>query len=193
MNAALRSGERQVAPTIDDIRRDHVARYEFACTKLPSASNVIDVACGVGYGTHLMATCGHYVIGVDSSAEAITYAREHYSVPRACYVVADAVLPLNLKADAIVCFETIEHIADPLPMLTAFDAPLLLASVPNERVFPFSGQLFHHRHYTREDFESLLTAAGWTVRRWYGQADPWAEVAPDFEGWTLIVEAYRAP
>jgi hypothetical protein len=34
----MKPGERQVAPTIDGIRRDHVARYEFAARSIGSAA-----------------------------------------------------------------------------------------------------------------------------------------------------------
>jgi hypothetical protein len=47
------------------------------------------------------------------------------------------------------------HLAEPLPVLQelAQAAPVLLASVPNEDVFPWRPEyVFHHRHYTPGDF-----------------------------------------
>ena len=75
----MKEGERQVAPTLDGIRRDHVARYEFAARVLPTPSRVIDFACGVGYGTRILGDAGHQALGFDVDKEAIAYARKHYA------------------------------------------------------------------------------------------------------------------
>lgn len=197
------NGERQVAPTIDGIRADHVARYRFAAERLPSGSRVIDLACGVGYGAMILAASGHSVLAIDRSEKAIAYAKANYPHPRICYVVADAMAP-NLKADgfdAAVCFETIEHLEDPEPMLKALRtaAPLIIASVPNEDRFPFRcdanghrGWAHHHRHYRREELRALLAKVGYRADAWYGQAGPESDVESGIEGRTLVVEASRA-
>ena len=44
----LRDGQRQVAPILDGIRGDHLARYRWAARTLSPRSRVVDVACGVG-------------------------------------------------------------------------------------------------------------------------------------------------
>jgi hypothetical protein len=191
---SLLSGERQVAPDRSGIRRDHVARYEFALTRLPRRTKVIDLACGVGYGSDMMAQSGHHVIGIDRDSDAIGYARRHYAGAGARFKRADASSARLPKADAAVCFETIEHLADPLPMLRSLRkaAQLLIASVPNETVFPFRNYTFHHRHYTRAQFEALLAQAGWQVIELHGQAGPQSEVEPEIEGRTLVAVAKPA-
>lgn len=187
------SGERQVAPTLEGIRRDHVARYEFAAGLIRTGSFVLDLACGIGYGSKILADAGHQVVGVDKSEEAIRYGKQRYAHPSADLIVGDASEPLKSGADAIVCFETLEHLDDPLAALQAFHcAPLLIASVPNEERFKYRGQKFHKRHYTRQEFLGLLEAAGWRVTGWYGQADEFSEVEPNVNGRTAIVTAERA-
>ncbi|MBK8916483.1 MAG: class I SAM-dependent methyltransferase [Phycisphaerales bacterium] len=178
-------GERQVAPTLSGIRRDHVARYEWAASVLPARSVVVDFACGVGYGTQLLADAGHTATGYDKSSEAVGYARKFY--PRATYHRADGICPAG-AFDAAVCFETIEHVDDPVALLRSLrPAKLLLASVPNESVLPYgAGFAFHHRHYTKDEFLELLHAAGWIVREWYGQAGDESEVERGIEGRTII-------
>jgi 2-polyprenyl-3-methyl-5-hydroxy-6-metoxy-1,4-benzoquinol methylase len=189
---ALNSGERQVAPSLLGIRRDHVARYEWAAKRLPAGSVVVDLACGVGYGTQLLAQHGHKVLGLDIDAEALDYAREHYAHPLATYRRGEAEFPPNLgPLTAVVSFETVEHVADPRPMLLCFreSATLLLASVPNESVFPYTGQKFHFRHYTKAQFEALLNECGWRVTEWHTQAavdGKEAAVKRGDDGWTLI-------
>lgn len=195
---ALNSGERQVAPTLQGIRRDHRARYEYAAALLPPRSRVVDLACGIGYGARILADGGHLVEAIDGDAESIDYARHYYAAPEISFGHGDLRYPEAVLAgsyDAAVCFETIEHLADPAPLLRALRARtgLLICSVPNQAVFPFTGQAFHHRHYTRAEFAHLLAETGWDVHAWAGQAGPESGVEPDLEGRTLIaVAVHRA-
>jgi hypothetical protein len=195
----MQEGERQVAPTLAGIRRDHVARYQWAAARLPAGSRVVDLACGVGYGSRILAEAGHLVLGIDQDAAAIDYAWQHYSHRRANFLPGDAgaLSPRPRRADfsAAVCFETIEHVADPAPLLRTLHeaAPLLIASVPNENVLPYRGYEFHHRHYTPGQFQALLNRCGWHVTEWHGQEGPESEVEPHLMGRTIIAVANRGP
>jgi len=190
----MRPGERQVAPTIEGIRKDHTARYAWAAKRIPKASRVIDLACGIGYGTNILASAGHHVTGLDKDAEAISYGWDHYRHRRAMLRQADAEKLGDIgQYDVAVTFETIEHIADPAPLLKSLrkSAPMLIASVPNESVFPWQNHAYHHRHYTRNQFEDLLAATGWRVIEWFGQEGSESEVEPDIDGRTLIAVCER--
>lgn len=189
------TGERQIAPDVSGIRRDHVARYEWAAREIGHGNAVVDFACGIGYGSQILAQHGNSVIGHDASAEAIDYAHQHYAHEYAVYVVSDGNQPPAVRADVAVCFETIEHIRDPRPLLHALAAgcATLLASVPNESVFPWQNHAFHFRHYTAAQFAALLAETGWTVTEWYGQATDESDVEKDFmNGRTLIAKAVRS-
>lgn len=191
----LDNGERQVAPGLEGIRRDHVARYEWVAARLPKGSRVLDLACGVGYGARILAEAGHTVIAVDASTEAIEYAHDHYHHDRVTFVnelAEDAHVDSLGTFEALVSFETIEHLAEPGWVLSHWShyAKQLFASVPNETVFPHMGRVkFHHRHYTKSQFNALLSANGWQAVEWHGQAGPHSEVEPDLEGRTLIAIA----
>jgi SAM-dependent methyltransferase len=193
------TGERQVSPKLDGIRRDHVARYEFAAAKLPKGSKVIDFACGIGYGCRIMADAGHAPIGCDIDQDALYYAGEHYGQLYLEFEQRNANNPGSLgQYDAAISFETIEHLQDPRQLLLALreSAPLLIASVPNEDVMPFEyapGQTYkyHYRHYTRSQFKALLNECGWYVTEWWGQEGPESEVEPGCNGRTLIAVCRR--
>lgn len=196
---AMKEGERQVAPTLDGIRRDHVARYEWAAKFLPVRSRVIDFACGIGYGSSILGNNNHLVRGYDIDADALEYGRTHWAHSFVELDRRNGDNPGELpEADAAICFETIEHLEDPRPLLKALrqSAPLLIASVPNEAVMPYSpapgiATAFHHRHYTRHEFKSLLQECGWCVTEWHGQAGPHSEVEPNINGRTLIAVCQR--
>lgn len=190
----MQDGERQVAPTIEGIRRDHRARYEFAAKSLKPGSRVIDFACGVGYGAKILADTGHLVHAFDRDEEALAYASEHYAHPLVSYRMATAALPpIFGEFDAAVCFDTIEHVDDPRPLLLAMReaAPTLIASVPNEEWFPYRGYAYHFRHYTRDQFEALLRECGWSVTDWLGQDGPESDVEVGVNGRTLVAVAER--
>lgn len=202
----LNSNERQVSETLDGIRRDHVARYEFAAEKIKELNNgnpcqVIDFACGIGYGCKILANAGHTCIGFDKDKETIDYAWLHYFDDKIQYREETGDNPWCLKlydTQAAVCFETIEHLEDPRTLLKSLRlaSPLLICSVPNEDVMPYEfapGQTyaFHHRHYTKYEFNALLQECGWCVTEWYGQTGTESEVEPNNHDRTLIAVCQR--
>lgn len=151
----------------------------------------MDLACGVGYGSFILARAGVRSVGIDRDAEAIRYARKHYAHALAQFQVGEE--PGGGKFDAAVCFETIEHIEDPRPLLRSLrrSASRLIASVPNEEKFPYRGYAFHFRHYTPAQFEALLAECGWRIVEWWGQVGPQSDVERNAQGRTSIVVAER--
>lgn len=92
----------------------HIARYNMALA-VCQGKNVLDLACGTGYGSYILSMVSKLVVGVDVGFDAISYAREHFKRDNLLYLMED-VLNLkadnNLQTDVIISFETIEHIED---------------------------------------------------------------------------------
>ena len=86
----LPPGERQYSAQLSGVRPDHLARYRFACDYIQPDHRVVDAACGIGYGSYLMARdTGASVCGVDISEAAIKAAKLLYSLPNNSFEVAD--------------------------------------------------------------------------------------------------------
>ncbi len=145
---------------------DHYGRYCFT-SPFVAGKRVLDVACGYGYGSHLLWEAGAgAVVGVDLSPEAIAYAREKYAAPGIEYVQADATelsKAVSGVFDVVVSFETIEHLREPDRFIQALrahvnDESILFFSVPNERNTSVDNP-FHLHKFNREQFETLLRQA----------------------------------
>lgn len=190
----LLSGERQVAETVDGIRADHRARYEWAAGRL-AGKKVVDAACGVGYGSKILAGAECQVRAFDRSGEALAFAKQHYNHdPRITYSEGELEEVQYPKAyDAVVCFEALEHTPKPDAVLRNFRqmASWLYVSVPNETVFPYTGQTHHFRHYSAAQLEAMLNRNGWEVREWWGQEGIDSPVAERVNGRTLVAVCER--
>lgn len=187
---------RQYSPTVDGIRPDHVKRYEFAASRIPKGSYVLDLACGCGYGSWIMEQAGLNVTGVDISREAIEYAQRHYKGPTYWNQKAQ---DTRGRWDVLVSFETIEHLADPEVIFQNVKADSVIASVPNEERYPFSVERFagdeypHLRHYTPAEFDDFFKAQGFEVVRRFCQPDKQGAIIPGTSGMFLIYIAKRLP
>ncbi|MFP8874432.1 MAG: methyltransferase domain-containing protein [Myxococcota bacterium] len=129
-----------------------VERYEFAANHI-EGGRVLDIACGSGYGTRLMADrgepLGRVVTGVDLSEAAIEYATGRYGNENTRFVAGDGMdFGDGDGFDAVVSIETIEHVPDArgfIERLFSLVRPggLLIASVP---VTPSVDGNPHHLH-----------------------------------------------
>jgi SAM-dependent methyltransferase len=108
------TGERIIPGEVDqDLLNEHMARYAFAA-RFAGGKRVLDAGCGAGYGAAELAQTALAVTGVDVSADAIAYAREHYRLPNLRFEEASvtALPQADASLDLVVSFEVVEHLAD---------------------------------------------------------------------------------
>ena len=123
--------------TLPEIHIEHMQRYDFAC-RFTEGRRVLDVACGTGRGSRVLAEKGAAaeVVGFDNDASTVRYAQIRNRHPRVRFGVADIQELSNCSDfDVAVCFETIEHINRPDSFLSLLAALLksggvLLISTP---------------------------------------------------------------
>ena len=84
-----------IMPTIEGIlknyiERQHIMRYVF-CSGYIKDKIVVDVACGVGYGSHYLARHNaKYVIAIDLDGYVLSLARKYYNSQNLVYASGDA-------------------------------------------------------------------------------------------------------
>jgi ubiquinone/menaquinone biosynthesis C-methylase UbiE len=163
------TGERFVPgdpAAVGEMWAEHWHRYHFAMP-LARGLRVLDVACGEGYGSALLAGAAASVTGVDVAAAAIAHARRRYAeAPGLQFVEAPCErLPFADAAfDLVVSFETLEHIdahdaffAEVRRVLTPDG--LFMVSTPDKAEYSDKRGIhneFHVKELYAEEFERLL-------------------------------------
>lgn len=198
------SKERQIATDLSGIRLDHIHRYLWA---LPGAkSPVLDVACGIGYGAYIFAQHGHEVTAVDIDPNTIRFGQTYWGHGNIHWITADvATAPWGWTTfKTAICYEAIEHLPDPIKVLTSICDALdgdgrLYCSVPNEEQYPFKPENFlddeypHLRHYTPQEFDALLGQAGFQVIHRGTQLTKTSSVVNGSGGMFLVYTAMKKP
>jgi len=126
------------------VRSDaHVVRYQLAATLIRPGDRVLDGACGLGYGSHILASLSPaaQITGIDLSEWGVEHAQRNYGDARVgflCGSLPEALAPLPSDPyDFIVSLETLEHVPEPQMLLQAFWRILkpggrIFVSVPND-------------------------------------------------------------
>jgi len=160
------TGERFTPECVREIWYEHIHRYAFAAT-LVRGRQVLDAACGEGYGSAYLATVAQTVCAIDISAQAIAHARERYQAKNLEFQVADCCsLPFpDDNFDCVVSFETLEHLEDQESLLKEFRRVLapdgfLIISSPDKAVYTDRHQNeneFHVKELYRDELDALLS------------------------------------
>ncbi len=155
--------------------RRHLAVYEWIAARVHGL-RVIDMACGEGYGSDVLARVAAEVVGVDANPEAHEHARLRYRRPNLRFE-RDLVETFSTPADAVVFLQTIEHLQNPVAVLEHFRSLVsesettatVFVSTPNVLTLapagaPRSDNPWHVHEYRASEFEQLCRGTFSSVR-----------------------------
>jgi 2-polyprenyl-3-methyl-5-hydroxy-6-metoxy-1,4-benzoquinol methylase len=158
--------------TYEEIPHLHKERYHIASLYCEGRST-IDIACGVGYGAHILAQKALSVHGMDSDVAAIDFAVTHWSGPNIQYSFGDILnLPEMTQCDCVVSLETIEHLPVPFSQAVAIYHRLLrpggalVLSYPDNEPNPpnaCGGENHFHTHIKNKDVVMAVHEGGFQV------------------------------
>ncbi|MGH7195578.1 MAG: methyltransferase domain-containing protein [Candidatus Saccharimonadales bacterium] len=151
---------------------EHLTRY-ICAQKLAVNKTVLDIACGSGYGTKMLAEHASKVYGVDVDSTTIAYAKENYGAKNIEYKIGDGEsIPLDdSSVDIVVTFETIEHIKDYNKFLDEVRRVLrpdglAIISTPNDLEFA-EGNHFHLHEFKYDELKNLLAKRFKNIKSYY--------------------------
>lgn len=167
MSAEMKfTGERFVPQIHGNIELEHMHRYLMAC-ELAAKKDVLDIACGEGYGSARLARSAYQVYGVDISNEAVVHANASYAADNLRFLVGSCeAIPLpDQSVDLVVSFETIEHHDKHDEMMLEFKRVLrpdgiVIISSPDKQVYsiePNYKNPYHVKELFADEFKVLLS------------------------------------
>jgi len=195
------TGERFTPECVREIWYEHWHRYAFA-SPLIKGRRVLDAACGEGYGAALLAGAAAEVVGVDVDAESVAHARTRYGAVKGLHFEhADATrLPFgDASFDAVVSFETLEHLTEQEQLISGFarvlkDDGFLVISSPDKHTYSdlagFRNE-YHVRELYKDELLALLKPHFGEIRL-YGQKLLFQSALWDLSGETGRADAWTA-
>ncbi len=143
--------------------RRHLAVYEWIAQRVRGL-RVIDMACGEGYGSDVLAASAASVVGVDANPDAHEHAQRRYRRSNLRFA-RELVETFSAPADAVVFLQTIEHVQDPAAVLDHFrslvgERGVVYVTTPNVLTLAPKGaersdNPWHVKEYRAEEFHAL--------------------------------------
>ena len=171
------TGERFLPECAGEIVYEHWHRYLVA-REYVAGRRVLDIPCGEGYGSELLAARAESVLGVDISREAVAHASARYDQENLRFTVAGCteIREPDASFDVIVSFEMIEHITAQeafLREVTRLLKPdgLFIISSPNRAEYSdrtgYKNE-FHVQELDRAELKTLLDPH-FPAQQWFAQ------------------------
>ncbi len=208
------TGEQFVPGAGVEICYEHYHRYAFAVSLIKSSDRVLDLGCGVGYGSLLLARFGKEVYSLDRDQrciDALTGAAQRVGASNVYPFCADLAelashpgIPPH-SIDVVVCHEFIEHLDAEIQtrlveMISRGEGPFkttttLLVSTPEKSQYETTRadeNPFHLHELSREEFSSLLSSHFHQVKLFWqshAEANCLFPIAPEPEA-TLPLVTY---
>ncbi|MDQ0967602.1 ubiquinone/menaquinone biosynthesis C-methylase UbiE [Flavobacterium sp. W4I14] len=165
MNKKNWTGERLETHIFNENMAEHLHRYAIA-QKLVYNKNVLDIACGEGYGSNLLAKNALNVIGVDIDKETVQAATNKYKTSNLSFRFGKAdEIPLDDNSvDVVVSFETIEHhtkhdeMLKEIKRVLRMDGILVISSPDKKHYTDETGYIneFHVKELYQDEFQNLI-------------------------------------
>lgn len=143
--------------------RRHLVVYEWIAERAWNR-RVVDLACGEGYGSAVLARTAASVVGVDANPDAHEHARLKYTGDGITFE-RDMIETWTGDVDAVVFLQTIEHVQNPdavLDRLRKLVGPggIAFVSTPNVLTLAGPGQAksgnpWHVKEYRADEFREL--------------------------------------
>jgi len=143
--------------------RRHLVVYEWIAARA-HGRRVVDLACGEGYGSDVLARTAASVVGVDANPDAYEHARLKYTRPGLRFE-RDMIETWTGDVDCVVFLQTIEHVQDPdavLERIRGLIGPGGVAYVSTPNVLTLapdgqerSGNPWHVREYKPDEYRAL--------------------------------------
>jgi 2-polyprenyl-3-methyl-5-hydroxy-6-metoxy-1,4-benzoquinol methylase len=147
--------------------RRHLVVYDWIARRC-AGLEVVDMACGEGYGSDVLSRRAARVTGVDANPDAHEHARLKYTRAGVRFV-RDLVESYEESCDAVVFLQTIEHVQEPEEVLRHFRDMLrpggaAYVSTPNLLTLAPPGadksdNPWHVKEYRAEEFRALCQSA----------------------------------
>jgi len=146
---------------------EHLHRYHFAA-RYCAGRRVLDLACGEGYGSAILAAVAEHVVAVDIDQPTIEHARATYANDNLEFIessITDARAFADGPFDVVVCLEAIEHIKEHEALVAAIKGALTpsgiaVISTPDREIYSEESDYhnpFHVRELSRDEFCQLLS------------------------------------
>lgn len=165
-----------------------LARYHFARKMIGRTEEILDIACGTGYGTLMLADICQKITGVDINAQAISFARQKYQKQDHINFLVGNLMDNKISADCLVSFETVEHLTDDLAIvltkLVSCCRHKMILSVPYQET---PGHNRHHCKFQLSEQDFAILAQTGSVRFFYQTLNGLITNEPNEMPETLIV------
>jgi len=143
----------------------HLMRYKFVKGFIKPTDDILDIACGTGYGTRFLSDYCKTATGIDLDEDTVKYANDIYRGENRSYHQGN-ILEVTGQYDVIVCYETLEHVSkeDGIKVMQNLKACLKPEGIlfistpkklPKEELSPNRIES-HVFEYTLDDFKDLI-------------------------------------
>jgi glycosyltransferase involved in cell wall biosynthesis len=148
------------------IHYEHLHRYAFAAYFV-KRKKVLDLACGEGYGTYILAGEAEYVAGIEIDHPTVEYAKSRYKKDNLEFMEGSIIaVPIEGERDfdVVVCFQGLEYIKEHDKLMSEVkrllkEDGLFIISTSNKGAYidtPGHRNRFQVKEFNRGEFESLL-------------------------------------